>query len=237
MSKNYEKILKQLERKLNRLIKSMLKRGASEAEIKRATKRLIKQFNPYKRLSKQFAEDADIVAERAFKDTSKRLYWIKQHTKPKISKKALNTVLVVNNQFALMQNNINKSVVELVGKAINEDISSKDLSNLITKAVGGGKYRANTIANTALQGYSAANTLEMADNAGVEKYTYSGPPPQRPFCSNKIGKTYTKKQILEMNNNQGLSVFYYGGGYNCPHYWEPVIDDELIAKLKKQGKL
>jgi hypothetical protein len=237
MSKNYEKILKQLERKLTRLIKSMLKSGASEAAIKRAAKKLIKQFNPYSRLSKQFEKDALKVAENAFSETSKRLFWIQQHNRPKLSKKALKTLIVVNNQFALMQNKINKSVVSLVEKAIKEDISSSELSKLIAEAVGGGKYRANTIANTALQGYSAANTLEMAKNAGVKKYKYSGPPAQRQFCKSRLGKVYTYDQIQNMDNEQGLSVLYFGGGYNCPHFWEPVIDDELISELKSEGKI
>lgn len=231
MSKNYEKILKSLEKQLSKLIRGLLDKGASEAEIKRATKRFIRQFNPYSRLSKQFEIDAELVAERAFKKTSERLFWIKNHTRPKISKKALNTILVVNNQFALLQNKINKSVLSLVEKAIKEDINFTDLTDLLSDAVGGGRYRANTIANTALQGYSAANSLEMERQAGVKRWKYVGPPPQRHFCKDLYNRTFTYEEIIAMDNGQGLSVLYFGGGYNCPHYWEAVIDDELLTEL------
>jgi hypothetical protein len=231
MSKRYDKILKQLEKKILRLVQSMLKNGAAESVIKREVKKLILEFNPYKKLSKQFESDAEKVADSAFESSKKTLFWIDKHTRPKLSKKALSTLLVVNNQFALIQNQINRKVVKAVETAIKKDLTSNELSTLISKSVNGGRYQANTIANTSLQGYSQANSLQMEIDAGIEKWKYAGPPAQRLFCQERLDKTYTKEQIERMDNKQGLSVFYFGGGFNCRHKWEAVIDDDLLKKL------
>lgn len=231
MSKRYDNILKQLERKLAKLIRTMLDKGASEKAIKTAVAKFIKKFNPYVRLSKQFDSDAAIVAETAFQTTKKKLFWITELTRPKLNRKALNTILVVNNQFASIQNIINKKIVKAVETAIKNDLKSSELSDLISKSVNGGRYQANTIANTSLQGFSAANSIEMEREAGVEKWKYVGPPPTRPFCKDLYQRTFTYEQIIAMNNGQGLSVLYFGGGFNCRHKWEAVIDDDLLKKL------
>lgn len=227
---NYEKILKKLQRKLASLITTMVNSGASEQDIIRASRKLISDFNPYKRLSERFLADADDLLTQVFNDTKKKITWVELANRPKPSKKALKTLLVANNQFALAQEVINVRVVDAVKKAIKQDLTTKELTDLVEKAVSGGRYQADTIANTALQGYSAANRIDMEREAGVKFWKYSGVPPERHFCQEHLGKEYSYEEIQAMDNGHGLPVLYYAGGWNCPHYWQAVITPDLFNK-------
>jgi len=230
---NYEKILKQLERKLSALIASLLRNGATEQQIISAARNLIREFNPYKRLSTQFLNDADSLLTQVFLDSKEKLTWIEMKTRPKPSRKALNTLIVGKSQFAMLDGTINMRVVDALKKAIKEKLTAKEFTDLVQKAISGSRYQANTISNTALQGYSSANRIDMERAAGVKFWKYSGPPAERSFCTTRFGKQYSYEEITAMDNNQNLPVLYYGGGWNCPHFWEAVITPDLIQKGAK----
>lgn len=87
--------------------------------------------------------------------------------------------------------------------------------------------------NTALIAYQRVAHFEAANEAGIDKFLYVGPLDRitRPFCQEHVGKVYTRDEIASLDNEQGLPVEVYGGGYNCRHHWRPV-SDELARELQ-----
>lgn len=236
MSQRYNKILRALQKKIEKLIADLLKQGKSESEIKKEVRKFIKKYNPYKRLSEQFLTDANSSIAEAQKNVKNTLYWISERTRVKPSKSALNILIKANQQFAIIDNQVRKGILDAVESAVNNNQTKKQLANNIEKSVSGA-YRAETIANTSLQSYSQAVSIDEEKNAGVEKWKYVGASPERTFCKQHYNKVYTYQEIKNMDNQQGLSVVYFRGGYNCTHRWRPVIDDALLNKLKSQGKI
>ncbi len=236
MTQRYNKILKVLQRKIEKLISDLIKQGKSESDIKKEVRKFIKKYNPYKRLSEQFLADANSTIAEAQKNVKNTLYWISERTRVKPSKSALNILIKANQQFAIIDNKVRKGILDAVESAVNNNQTKKQLVNNIEKSVSGA-YRAETIANTSLQSYSQAISIDEERAAGIEKWKYVGQSPERDFCKQHYNNTYTYEEIQAMDNQQGLAVLYFRGGYNCTHKWRPVIDDALIEKLKTQGKI
>ena len=82
--------------------------------------------------------------------------------------------------------------------------------------------------NTSLQAFSRTVTANKAAELGYETFRYMGPDDgvTRPFCEDTLNGgdngVYTLDEIQAMDNEQGLPVMQYGGGYNCRHRWVPV---------------
>lgn len=85
--------------------------------------------------------------------------------------------------------------------------------------------------NTAMLSFNRLVTATQAERLGVEKFIYIGPDDKvtRPFCQQLLeGRSppiYTLKEIMGMDNEQGMDVLTAGGGYNCRHQWGPVSDE------------
>lgn len=110
------------------------------------------------------------------------------------------------------------------------------------------RSRAQTLANTYIQGFDRTVTARKAQQAGIETFVYLGPKDDltREFCSdvlagigNKVfnipskpGKViYTLSEIEAMNNGTPLNPLQFGGGFNCRHKFRP-ISKELAKELK-----
>ncbi|MFA5322922.1 MAG: hypothetical protein WC373_09640, partial [Smithella sp.] len=78
--------------------------------------------------------------------------------------------------------------------------------------------------NTAIAQFDSAYMHEVCEQAGIEKFLYDGMPAQRPFCKEHLGHVYTLEEIMQMDNGQGLDVLTSLGGYNCVHFWTPVVE-------------
>jgi len=93
---------------------------------------------------------------------------------------------------------------------------------------------AKTLANTALAQFDNAYMFENAKQAGIEYYKYDGPlnTNTRTFCRGHLGNVYTIDEIKLMDNGQGLSVLTSLGGYNCSHYWSPVLNPDTTKNKK-----
>lgn len=67
----------------------------------------------------------------------------------------------------------------------------------------------------------------QASDAEIIHFTYdfsSYVHPEMPcyyFCRNKVGRTFTLKQIQKMDNGNLSPVLFFGGGWGCNHRWEP----------------
>lgn len=82
----------------------------------------------------------------------------------------------------------------------------------------------NTELTTSLSAFNRTVTLSKGKDLGFDKYIYLGPDDNvtRPFCQQRVGNTYTMKEIQGWDNGQGLPAAIYLGGYNCRHQLRPV---------------
>lgn len=92
-----------------------------------------------------------------------------------------------------------------------------------------------TETQTLLAGFSRSVTVGKGKDLGFDLWLYVGPDDKvtRPFCDHLLQDDppiYTTEEIQGMDNEQGLPVFEYGGGYNCRHDWRPV-SPELAQQM------
>lgn len=97
----------------------------------------------------------------------------------------------------------------------------------------------NTELNTSIMAFSRSVTIKKSIDLGFELFLYVGPEDKitRPFCREVLSKDpsiYTLKEIQGMDNDQGLNVLTYGGGYNCRHEFRP-ISEGFAKDLGWQG--
>jgi len=71
-----------------------------------------------------------------------------------------------------------------------------------------------------------------------ELFLFAGPvdAKMRPFCADHIGKVYTRAQIVQLDNGQGLDVLVTCGGYNCRHVWMALSPTSELAPLAGTGE-
>lgn len=149
-------------------------------------------------------------------------------------------------RFSVLGADANAEIMGVVHDAVfGGVVKSKSLENLkgiITgeypwgSKLGRYEWHAGTYARTAHFAASREMKAQQADDLGVENFLYVGPNDSktRSFCSERVGKVFTRKQIEAMDNGQGLSVRTYGGGWNCRHDWVPVTEG-LARALKEQS--
>jgi hypothetical protein len=81
---------------------------------------------------------------------------------------------------------------------------------------------ADTVINTHIDTFNRTVNGVKSLNAGITRYRYDGPPPERGFCRIHYQKVYTLDEISTMDNGQIGDVFFSAGGYNCRHWWTPI---------------
>jgi len=126
----------------------------------------------------------------------------------------------------IMDQNVRETVLDEIRRADRAEYGFSTLRTRL-KQRGLGEPQIKTLANTAVSQFSNAYMFQLAQEAGITRYKYDGPlnPNTRAFCRERVGKTYTFDEILAMDNGQGLDVWTSLGGYNCVHYWTPVLGD------------
>lgn len=124
--------------------------------------------------------------------------------------------------------------------AISTGASWKDtVKNLKTITVGnseveGKLYRyAKQTASDAFSISDRTYTNAVSDNLGLEFYLYAGDKiaATRPFCDERVGKYFHKKEIEAMaskdwdgkiRGTDSKTIFVLAGGWSCKHSWLPV---------------
>lgn len=111
-------------------------------------------------------------------------------------------------------------------EALQEELDSKTLRNIKTEL------------NTSTQGFYRSVIGKKAADVGITTFIYVGPDDKktRPFCSDILsrGGKFSREEIDNMDNGQGLNAFTYCGGYNCRHSWQPLksrVISDAIANL------
>lgn len=100
--------------------------------------------------------------------------------------------------------------------------------------------------DTGVATFRRAVNMQKAADVGASWFLYFGPKPDkviREFCEKVITGTlegfersqpiYTREEISRMDNGQGMSVATAGGGYNCRHSWEVILDADAQSLLGK----
>lgn len=105
--------------------------------------------------------------------------------------------------------------------ALREDV--RDLIQRIEKVGGKAETYASTLGNTYTLRYARATKSERARIGGIQFFEYVGAirPTTRPFCLERVGKTYSTSSILAMRNGNLEPVIECCGGWQCAHHWEP----------------
>jgi len=80
----------------------------------------------------------------------------------------------------------------------------------------------DTIVHSHLNAFYQQTNNARAERAGVRRWRYMGPAPEREFCKAIFGKVFTIDEINAMDNGQTGNVFITCGGYNCTHRWVPI---------------
>ncbi len=121
--------------------------------------------------------------------------------------------------FPKIEQQTNKLIQLVLRQAQVSDLPASRTVYAALRQSGKVRHQAATLANTALAQFDNAYTVELARSGAVDVMEYAGPPPQRLFCGQHLGKQYTIPEIELLNNGQGLPVLTSCGGYNCRHSW------------------
>lgn len=112
-----------------------------------------------------------------------------------------------------------------LAEAAISPVSPKTLVDVIQQATETSVARAKSAADTAIAGFQrdVAQQVER-ELPGEVLYLYIGPKDKRtrPFCKARAGKVFRRKDLTDANNQSGLPVMRYAGGYRCRHSIIPI---------------
>lgn len=96
--------------------------------------------------------------------------------------------------------------------------------------------RAQTAVDTACIGAGRLVTIRAGDEGDTDAedpivYRYVGPDDAkaRDFCSEIVGKCFTRAAMARLDNGLGMDVSVYGGGWSCRHSWAPMLLSEASS--------
>lgn len=127
-------------------------------------------------------------------------------------------------QLAQGDRDIETEAARAAAQAVREGKSVREAAQLVADRIGAKRHAAETVALTARAGYDRAARIEVATEAGVERFRYTGPQPERPFCRKHFGRVFTLAELDQLSNGHGLPVRDYLGGWNCRHRLVPLVD-------------
>lgn len=211
--------IRKLEARLRALALKLTREGRDRASIAAQVRRMIAESGLGASLHAGF-EDGVLRQAR----------WVGDRTLGIVDREAAVAVLLrTEQQFATVAGRIEQGVVDIVARAVREDTPRREIEHQLVHQLNKSRRAAATVANTGLAAFDRIDTFRQAREAGVERFKYVGPPAERPFCRDRLGKTYTRVEIEQMSNGQGLPVATYGGGYNCRHTWQVDLEIPLVV--------
>ena len=77
---------------------------------------------------------------------------------------------------------------------------------------------------TAVAAYQRVMSVWFGLQAGAKRFLYAGPEDSRnrPFCAERVNKSFSIAEIDGWDNQQGIPANVYLGGYGCRHWLVPV---------------
>lgn len=174
----------------------------------------------------QYLSDAGIDQELTnwfLEAAAAQFGWITDRT---LSGQALadltNILETIGAEFALVGGEVQQNVVQEIVDGIRSGRASTELEDILQRKFNHGRAQARTVVNTSLLGLARSDRMAKSELAGIQRFRYVGPSPDRPFCRDHYRKVYTREEINRLSNGQISPVRLYCGGYNCRHQWAPV---------------
>lgn len=203
------------ERAIRKLVREAIASDATAADIEGRIAEYLRGIST--NLAATLREELQATGEDQFA-------WITDRTIGDAARRDAITILRrADGSFADMSRGTNVRVLRAVMDGLRKDETISQIEGRVRQAVRGQQHVAATIARTAVGAFDRADVIRKGVLAGVTKYRYAGPKPQRAFCGDHYGKEFTEAEIAAMSNGMGLSVRLYCGGWRCRHYWEPVL--------------
>lgn len=150
-----------------------------------------------------------------------------------------------------------RPIVEIMNQNINTGARYSDLLAQMREFILGSDRldptltrHAKQITTDTLFNYSRALQEAVSQSAGLQFYVYSGGvmDDSRPFCTERAGKYYHKREIESWGNlnwtgrRRGTTpsnIFIYAGGYQCLHKLiavsEAVVPDYVLERARAKG--
>lgn len=203
------------ERAIRRLVRDAIADGATASDIESRIASYLREIS---------GDLADTLKEELQAKGEEQFEWITSRTISDAARRdAIAIVRAAEGSFADMSDGVDRKVLRTVLDGLRKDERISQIEGRVRQALRSQEHVATTIARTAVGALDRADTLRKAVAAGVTRFRYTGPKPQRSFCADHYGKEYTEQEIAQMSNGMGLSVRLYCGGWRCRHYWEPVL--------------
>lgn len=150
--------------------------------------------------------------------------WFKENVSSSEDTKIYNDIFKRNYKtYAQQKEGLNRDIIQVFENGITNDLPDSTIISELEMKMGKWAGHAQTVTNTAQQQLSMLQFKITAEEAGVEKFRYSGPPPQRPICRHYYQKELTIKEINEISARLGYDFFIERGLWNCRHFWEVVV--------------
>lgn len=207
--------MNELLKRLRKILNDGIKSGRSYQDILKDLNKLLDDWNIK-------GQKIEILNKM-----QKQYDWVTKKTESTAIRTDVNEILdTAGSQYALTKKGLRRDIISRIKPLLQNGADKADIRNEVEAIIGKARNTAETIARTAISGFNGADAAYKSDKAGIVRFTYQGPPAERPFCINLLalsqqGKSWTRKEIEAMDNGQGLDPFIYKGGYNCRHWWEP----------------
>ena len=210
--------IEQIEKEIRRIVRHALARGQSAEQIDTLVRQALQSS------SRLLALDAELQAD-LIRQAKEIVDWIGERTLTPLQRQAQTDIIRnAGAQYAKTKQGLHVRVLRAVDTGLRNGEASSQIEGRLRQVLRGDRTRSETITQTALGAFDRARETILAREAGASRLRYSGPPPERDFCSRHYGKIYTVEDISTMSNGHGLSVMYYCGGWRCRHFWEPVFN-------------
>ncbi len=194
--------------------------GSSQEAINLYYSTIVSSFKPSKELFESILQsNLDTTVEGLLNSGIDANY-----TEP--IKKILRDVVVGNGDYALLKANLKAYI-----------IGDANISPRL-------KSYAGQVASDSVRQFQRNYFNAVSDDLGLNHYFYRGTAIRdtREFCSKRVGKYYTKKEVQnwassdwqgKVSGTNSVTIFTYCGGWNCRHTLLPV--SETIYKSKVNG--
>jgi hypothetical protein len=148
-------------------------------------------------------------------------------------------------KVATIQSVFDDVVIPSVAAGVRDSLSAIVLDVPIKQAISGLSQKMKsstgtqlTQINTKLSMFGRSVSAEIAKEANINYYLYTGPMDgvTRDFCKQLVDKVVSESQMKRLRNGQGLPVKTACGGYNCRHSWTPVTKGFIKAANLQRAK-
>lgn len=234
-----DQAIKLFAEKLRSKIEKQLTKAVSNLENAKSIAALLLELNKLstanlpKEVKKELNQYIDLY-QKSIKDVGERIKQTTSITKVFNS----NDIRIVNELYDFSQakiiSSVNETYVQFKTSVAQSYIvgSLPSVDEVISSLGSSLSSKLETEVNTQLAGIQNTLTIKKAEELELTHFLYSGGliKTSREFCSQRAGNIYTFAEAKTWDNEQGLPVIPYLGGYNCRHAIVPMTKDRAIEE-------